>query len=132
MIFIGAYIIKKNEFIGTIRIYDIDEKNNICDQGSFIIDEKHTANGPYALEAEILTLDFVFDILNIENVINEDRINNKVMNNLTKKLGFDLRKITKINDVEYNYYILNRNNYIKNKNKFMDVIDYWATREIQE
>lgn len=119
---------KKNEFIGTIRVYDIDEENDICDQGSFIIDEDQAEGAPYALEAEILTLDFIFDVLNIENVINEDRRDNKVMNNLTKKLGFDFKKRTIINGVEYNYYLLNPNNYTKNRDKFVKVIDYWATR----
>lgn len=119
---------KKNEFIGTVRVYDIDEENDICDQGSFIIDEDQAEGAPYALEAEILTLDFIFDVLNIENVINEDRRDNKVMNNLTKKLGFDFKKRTIINGVEYNYYLLNPNNYTKNRDKFVKVIDYWATR----
>lgn len=120
---------KKKQFIGTIRVYDIDEENNICDQGSFMIDEDHAEGAPYALEAEILILDFIFDVLNMGNVINEDRSDNKVMNNLTKKLGFVFKKKTIINDVEYNYYLLNPGDYKKNRDKFASIIDYWALRD---
>lgn len=119
---------KRNEFVGTIRVYDIDEESDICDQGSFMIDEDQAEEAPYALEVEILTLDFIFDVLNIGNVINEPRKDNKVMNNLTKKLGFDFKKRTIINGVEYNYYLLNQNDYKKCRDKFVRVIDYWAAR----
>ena len=120
---------KKGEFIGTVRVYDIDEEKDLCDQGSFMIDEEQAEGAPYALEAEILTLDFIFDVLKIGNVINEDRVDNKVMNNLTKKLGFDFKEKTIINGVEYNYYLLNLGGYKKNREKFVQIIDYWATRE---
>lgn len=120
---------KKNEFIGTIRIYDIDETKELCDQGSFMIDEDHSMEAPYALEAELLTLDFVFQQLKIKNVINEDRSDNKVMNNLTKKLGFKFEKNTVINGIDYNYYLLNFENYQKNRDKLQMVIDYWRNRE---
>lgn len=120
---------KNNEFIGTVRVYDIDEEKDLCDQGSFMIDDEHAEGAPYALEAEILSLDFIFDKLKIGNVINEDRGDNKVMNNLSKKLGFDFKKNTIINEEEYNYYLLNPTDYKKNRDKFIQIIDYWATRE---
>lgn len=119
---------KDNDFIGTIRVYDIDEEKDLCDQGSFMIDEEQAEGTPYALEAELLTLDFIFDELKISNVINEDRADNKVMNNLTKKLGFDYKKDTEINGVAYKYYLLNPESYKKNREKFQTVIDYWANR----
>ena len=120
---------KKNEFIGTVRVYDIDVDNNLCDQGSFMIDEEHAEGAPYALEAEILSLDFIFDVLNIYNVINEDRSDNKVMNNLSKKLGFVFKKDTVINDVDYKYYILTPEEYRKNRDKFVQIIECWGNRE---
>ena len=119
---------KSNEFIGTIRVYDIDERKNLCDQGSFIIDEDQAGGTPYAIEAELLTLDFVFSELNVSNVINEDRADNKVMNNLTKKLGFEYKKDTEKDGIAYKYYILTQENYEKNREKFQAVIDYWANR----
>lgn len=119
---------KEAQFVGTIRIYDIDDENDICDQGSFMIDEEIGTGTPYALEAEILTLDFIFEKLKIARVINEDRADNKVMNNLTKKIGFIFEKKTIINCVDYNYYLLDYDNYKNNREKFQTVIDYWVNR----
>lgn len=119
---------KEDNFIGTIRVYDIDENNDMCNQGSFMIDEERAGGAPYALEAEILTLDFIFDELKIGTVINEDRADNKVMNNLSKKIGFKFIKETIINEIEYNYYLLNKEDYYKNREKFSTVVDYWSER----
>ena len=119
---------KESQFIGTVRVYDIDDKADICDQGSFMIDEDHAEGAPYALEAEILTLDFIFNVLKITNVINEDRADNKVINNLTKKLGFVFKKDTVINGVDYKYYLLNPIDYAKCRDKFESVIEYWLSR----
>lgn len=119
---------KKKDFIGTIRIYDIDKDEDICVQGSFIIDEEQAEGAPYALEAEILSLDFVFNQLEIHKVINEDRADNKVMNNLTKKLGFEFEKNTEINNIAYKYYVLKPEAYKRNRDKFQAIIDYWMCR----
>ena len=119
---------KQNRFIGTVRVYDIDEENDICDQGSLMIDEDIASEAPYAVEVEILTLDFIFDILRIGNVINEDRADNKVMNNLTKKLGFKYVKDTKIGNVDYKYYLLSPEDYQKKRDTFAKIIDYWGRR----
>ncbi len=119
---------KKNEFIGTVRVYDIDEESDLCDQGSFVIDEELAKEAPYAIEAELLSLDFIFDVLKINHVINEDRSDNKIMNNLSKKLGFVLKKNTVINEVKYNYYILSSDDYKKNRDKLAKIIEYWGCR----
>lgn len=119
---------KLDQFIGTVRIYDIDEENDICDQGSLMLSEEFAAKGPYAVEVELLTLDFIFDVLKIGKVINEDRADNKVMNNLTKKLGFVFVKDTKIGDVDYKYYLLTPDDYKKKREKLAQIIDYWCER----
>lgn len=119
---------KEKDFIGTIRIYDIDEENDLCNQGSFMIDEEQAEGAPYALEAEILSLDFAFNILKIGNVCNEDRIDNKVMNNLSKRLGFVLQKNTVKNGVTYNFYLLNLQDYKEHREKMQMIIDYWIER----
>lgn len=119
---------KSKQFIGTIRIYDIDENEDLCDQGSFMIDEEYAEEAPYAIEAELMSLDFVFDILKIGNVINEDRADNKVMNNLTKRLGFVFEKDIVINGIDYKYYLLNKERYNEKRQKFMDVVSYWCER----
>lgn len=119
---------KKDQFMGTVRIYDIDEEKDLCSQGSFIIDEEFSEGAPYALEAEILTLDFAFGILKIGKVANEDRADNKTMNNLSKKLGFTFIKNTKREDTDYKYYLLDPEDYQKNRDKFASVIAYWSVR----
>lgn len=119
---------KNKDFIGTIRIYDIDFENNLCNQGSFMINEKFASDAPYAIETQVLSLDFVFNELKITRVINEDRADNKVMNNLTKKIGFEFQKNTIINGITYKYYILDKENYNKNRNKFITLIEAWKNR----
>lgn len=119
---------KNNQFIGTIRIYDIDFNKDICEQGSFMIDSKFSEDAPYAVEAELLSLDFAFYELKIKNVINEDREDNKIMNNLSKKLGFKFIKNTLINQIKYNYYILKVDDYEKNRDKFINLIKLWNDR----
>ena len=114
---------KQNQFIGTVRVYEIDGDNDICDQGSLMIDEEFSASGPYAIEVEILTLDFIFNILKIENVINEDRADNKVMNNLTRKLGFKYIKDTQNDGVKYKYYLLKREDYLTRRETFESIIN---------
>lgn len=122
---------KSGEFIGTFRVYDIDSDKNICDQGSFMIAEEYAEGAPFALEAEILSLDFVFDVLKIGQVINENRTDNKVMNNISKKLGFSFKHKTEIRGIEYNYYILTPDDYTRNREKFLKVIDYWSIRSCE-
>ncbi len=120
---------KKGQFIGTIRIYDIDREKDLCNQGSFMIGEEFSGEAPYAVEAEILSLDFVFEVLKIQNVINEDRVDNKVMNNLSKKAGFVFKKDITIRGVDYNYYLLNQKAYEKSRERFARVVEHWAKRE---
>ena len=119
---------KQNQFIGTVRIYDINEEKDICDQGSLIIDDDYAEGGLHAIEVEILTLDFVFDVLKIGNVINEDRADNKVMNSLTKKLGFKFVEDVKIGGVDYKYYLLNAEDYKEKREIFTQIIAYWKQR----
>ena len=119
---------KEKQFIGAVRVYDIDPVADLCTQGSFIIDEEYAGGAPFAVEAEILSFDFIFDVLKLKGVINEDRHDNKVMNNLSRKMGFKLKKKTIINEVEYNYYILNQEDYLDNREKFIKILNYWSER----
>lgn len=97
---------KEGIIIGTIRLYDITKSD--CNQGSFILDDNYSMGLPYALETELITLDFAFNILKIKEVINEDRIDNKMMNSISKKIGFKFEKKVNIRDIEYNRYILKK------------------------
>ena len=119
---------KNNTFIGAVRIYGVDYDNKVCEHGSFMIDEDYANEAPYAVEALLLSIDFPFNILGMETIINENRSDNKVMNNLSRKLGYLFEKEVLINDVKYNYLTLNRNNYEKNRSKFSSAIEYWKNR----
>lgn len=119
---------KKGDFIGTIRLYDITDTGDYCDQGSFMIDEKYANEGPYALEAELLSLDIAFHTIHVTKIINENRVDNKIMNNLTKKIGFVFIKNISIRNIQYNYYELNYKDYMKNRKKLDDLIEYWYNR----
>lgn len=119
---------KVGQFIGTIRIYNINPEEDICEHGSFIIAEEFADEAPYAVETALLSLDFVFDVLKLQNVINVDRIDNKVMNSLTRKLGFTYKSNTKIGEIDYKYYILSCENYKQSREKFAQVVKYWETR----
>lgn len=115
---------KKKRFVGTIRLYDIEE--SICELGSLIVDDRLAKEGPYALEAQLLALNFCFEKLKVKQVINQDRIDNKVMNSLSKKLGYEYIRKVIIREIEYNYYLLLEDNF--KKKKIEDIIDYWSKR----
>lgn len=100
-------IVDKNtgDVVGTIRLYEI--KPESCRQGSFIISES-CVGMPYALEAEILSLEFAFDWLGVQQIINDDRHDNRKMNSMSRKLGFRLVKTVDLEGVLYNYYVLQK------------------------
>lgn len=119
---------KSEDFIGTIRLYDISESGDYCDQGSFMIDERYADEGPYALEAELLSLDIAFDFIKVTKVVNEDRADNRIMNNLTKKLGFVFVRDTIIREVSYKFYELTPDQYQIKRSKIDTLIEYWKNR----
>lgn len=115
---------KEGIVIGTVRIYNIDDE--ACHYGSFIIDENYTMGLPYALETEILVLDFVFQILKLSRVINEDRVDNIKMNAISKKMGFEFEKEIIIRDVAYNRYVLKKEN--SQLSKYTMLLDKFMNR----
>ena len=118
-------ITNKNDIvIGTIRLYDINEFS--CDQGSLIIDEKYSMGMPYLLEAELLSLDFAFNILGVKEIINDDRADNKQMHSITKKMGFKFQNKIDIRGIEYNHYILKQENL--NIDKYRSILDNFMER----
>ena len=101
-----ALIGKNGVHVGMNRLYDID--GNLGNQGSFIVDENYSLGLPFALEAVVLTLDFAFNTLGLNQIINEDKCDNKMMNSMSKKIGFKFQKETEIRGQKYNYYLLNK------------------------
>lgn len=119
---------KKEEFIGTIRLYGIDLDGGHCEEGSYVIDDEVANEAPYAIEAKMLALDVAFDELQIKDMINVIRVDNKIMNNLANQLGFDAGRDVKIRGVDYLHRVLTVEDYLKNRQKFAIVIDYWSER----
>ena len=115
---------KEERVIGTNRLYDIT--NEKCVQGSIIIDEQYSMSAPYAAEAIMLSINFAFNILCVNTIINEDRKDNKNMNSITKRLGFKFIMETDIRGIPYNYYELYPCNY--NKKYLEELINLWIAR----
>ena len=123
-------ILKKNgDFIGTIRLYDINRDENILEHGSFMIDEDYAAEGSYAIEAELMSLDFAFGKIKISKVINTIRHDNGKMSSLACKLGFKYIKEFLLKETIYKYYLLLEEDYKNRRVKIDELIDIWIKRE---
>ena len=119
---------KNKRFIGTIRLYGIDLDGDYCEEGSYVIDDKVADEAPYAVESKYLVIDVAFKELQIKSIINDNRADNKVMNNINKRLGFSKGEITKIRGVDYLHMTLTYEDYIKKRDVFLSVVEYWSER----
>ena len=117
---------KIGNMIGVIRLYNIKLDGTCCNQGSFIIDEAYAMNGPYALETEILSLDFVFDILQMDKVLNDNRVENKNMNSISKRIGFKIVEEFERDDARFNLFELTKDAYKRADLK--NTLDKWRER----
>ena len=123
-----AVLNKKRIFVGTTRLYDIAPDGSVLEQGSFMIDESAAREAPYAVEANIICLDFAFDVLKVKEIINRDRNDNKIMNNLSRKFGFRFIRDIEINGVPYKYCLCDHESYMSVREGIYSVIQYWAER----
>lgn len=110
--------------VGTNRLYDITADK--CDQGSLMVDTRYSRTAPYAAEAIMLSLDFAFETLGVQTVVNEDRHDNKNMNSLSRRFGFQFLRETDIRGVTYNYYELQRNTY--KREEIEEILNIWLSR----
>lgn len=117
---------KKNQLIGSVRLYQIQADGSAITHGSFMVDEKVADEAPYALEAEVISLNIAFDVLHTKQVICENRNDNEVMNSLSEKTGYTFIKHTSIRGVPYRYYVLFRDAYEKKREKIERTLDHWA------
>lgn len=123
-----AVLNKKRNFIGTIRLYDIAPDGSVLEHGSFMIDERVSREAPYAAEANMICMDFAFDVLKIKEIINRDRNDNRIMNNLSRKFGFKFIRDIEINGVPYKYYLCDHESYMSVREGIYSVIKYWSER----
>ncbi len=115
---------KSGLVIGTNRLYDITEDK--CVQGSLMIDTQYSRTAPFAVEGILLSLDFAFDVLGVTTIVNENRHDNKNMNSLSRRFGFQFLRETDIRGVAYNYYELQPGTY--KRDVVMEVLDLWLNR----
>ena len=110
--------------VGTNRLYDITADN--CVQGSLMVDTRYSRTAPYAAEAIMLSIDFAFEVLGVKTIVNEDRHDNKNMNSLSRRFGFQFLRETDIRGVTYNYYELQRNTY--KREEIEEILNLWLSR----
>ena len=110
--------------VGTNRLYDITADK--CVQGSLMVDTRYSRTAPYAAEAIMLSIDFAFEVLGVKTIVNEDRHDNKNMNSLSRRFGFQFLRETDIRGVTYNYYELQRNTY--KREEIEEILNLWLSR----
>lgn len=115
---------KKNNIVGTNRLYDIDD--NQCVQGSIIVDEKHSLEAPYALESILLAIKFAFEKLKVATIINEDRYDNKVMNSITKRVGFEYKFDVDTRGITCKHYELTKKQF--KERMLTETLETWLSR----
>lgn len=117
---------KAGDVIGTVRLYDIAMDGSRCEEGSLIIDEVYAMNSSYALETMILVFDFAFNILQISEIVNEIRADNKNMKSISKRIGFTFVKEYERNEAGFSLYMLKKDNY--QRTVLMNILDNWKER----
>lgn len=115
---------KDGTFLGAIRVYDITPE--IADQGSTMLDPDKSMGGPEAAEALLLCLEFLFDTAGVKRVINDNREDNKNMNSLSRRLGFEYLHDIEIRGVKFRHYELVEEKL--NRDSIQKIIDMWASR----
>lgn len=113
-------------FIGTIRLYNME--GDTCEEGSCIVDEKYAKEAPYAVEAKYLLAMYAFRTLGMRRMINEIRVDNKVMNALAKQQGYQLVRVIEIGGEPYYYMVLDADQFAGDKMKRL--LDYWGMRDV--
>lgn len=93
---------KTDKKLGTIRLYNIEE--NECEIGSSTADL--TVDNAFFsfMEAHSLAMQFAREILQIPKMHVDTRTDNKFVDMVLRKLGFEFKKVIDIRGVDYNYY----------------------------
>jgi len=115
---------KQGQMIGTNRIYDVDQ--NKAEKGSQIINEEFSLGAPFALESEIILVNFLFKKIGIKKIIAKIRDDNEKTKSMNVKMGFFETNYEIIRGVRYIIYELDNKDY--NLSYFEDIINYWSNR----
>ncbi|MCM1193012.1 MAG: GNAT family N-acetyltransferase [Butyrivibrio sp.] len=95
---------KTNRRLGTIRLYNM--KANECEIGSSTADLSIKDSFFSFMEAHSLALKFANEELLMKKMHVDTRTDNKFVDVVLRRLGFEFKKIIDIRGVDYNYYEL--------------------------
>lgn len=117
-------VAKSRQVVGTNRIYDIT--GDQLEKGSLIIDPDAARLGPFALEAELLLIRFVFDVLTIPRIITAIATDNVKMLSINARFGFKPVGQRVVRGKEFLVFELRR--YDFNPRPLESVVDHWSKR----
>ena len=108
---------KTNEFIGWTGLKFVTDltnnHQNYYDVG-YRLKRKYWGQG-IATETAIVSLDYAFNILKVEEVFAAASCENVGSNKILQKIGLNLIETFFYEDIECNWYKINKNDYEKNK-----------------
>ncbi len=88
--------------LGTIRLYNVEKSE--CEIGSSTADQNADNAYLFFMEAHSLVIQFAKEILNIQKIHADTRTDNKFVDMVLRKLGFEFKKVVDIRGADYNYY----------------------------
>lgn len=103
-------VIQNQEPIGEIILKNVDIKKKYCTL-SIHLKNDSVKNKGYGTRAEILALEYVFDVLEIETVYADTILKNKRSQHVLEKVGF----VKYRQDKTYCYYRCNNNSWLRSK-----------------
>jgi len=115
---------KDAEIVGTTRIYDMTVDQ--VEKGSLIVDPRMARLGPFALEAELLLIKFVFDELGIPKIVTAIATDNHNMLSINSRFGFVPAGRRDIRGKDYLVFELQRGQF--DSRKLDAIVDHWSTR----
>lgn len=113
--------------IGTIALYAIDPAGRTAEKGRQVVDEQVALRAPYALESELMTLKFAFDILEIERVFVTIRPENVKVISMHLRQGFVPSGQRELRSTLYNEYALHRDDF--KPQKLESILQHWRQRD---
>lgn len=117
---------KKEEFIGTTSLYDINYQQGSAEKGRLVVSKEKSLEGPYTLESELLLINIAFNNLDLKYITTSVKADNLEMQSINKRLGFQFYREVIIRGEAYNQYRLLKADF---KSEYFDkIINHWRKR----
>ena len=117
---------RRNEFIGSTALYDIEPNPPWAEKGRLILDEKRSLEAPYALEAELILIHFYLEQFPFPSLMTRVRKDNDKMISMNQRFGFTITGPTELRGVPYYQMDLRREDFTPRQ--FEAIISHWAKR----